>query len=386
MKLAILHAGDLENLGLGGVDQYIKNIIRDKNENDITVFGTCVSGKYKLGEEYKVNREGLVYTFVPISDDRRYPLTIYYVFNEFKYLKKICDNDIIYAQRIELSLPFIFNKSGQSKLVQIIHGSSCYTTMHYRKFKSIIYELAEKLSIKLACKTYIVLMRNEFGVPYYKRKYKKYSSKIGYAKIPVNTNIFHSLNKTTCRNILNLSKNDFLIMYGGRVENNPKRVLLLPDIILKLTEKNKNIHLVVVGSGIDLKKLEEKLYSTVDKSKYTIVGYLEDREKYVQYINACDININISEFEGTCTSSLESVACGIPVVSTDTGDIGLFVENGKNGFLVSNESESKIIKESVFALESLMEHRMVMTDDYMQYDCHLVVKELFEEFKALNIK
>lgn len=384
MRIAILHAGDMESLALGGVDQYIKNIIRDRGEHDIFIYGTSVCDNYILGNAYKINKGGLSYTFIPISDNSKYPLTLYYMIKELQYVNDICTYDVIYCQRIELTLPFFFCKKAKSKLIQIIHGSSSYTTMHWGRWKRLIYELIERVSIQTAKRTFVVLMRDEFGVPYYQKKYKKYREKICYARIPVNTEKFFPQNKMVCREELGLPQEAFIIMYGGRVEHAPKRVLLFPDIIKKLLLDEKNIYFIVIGDGNDLNKLQEKFAQLVPKENYKMMGYIEDRTVLAKYINACDLNINISEFEGTCTSSLEAIACGIPVLSTDVGDIKLFVSENKNGFIIENNNDEQIINDSVSKIKEMMEKGINMTDAFMVYDCQTVTKDLFQEFQSIS--
>ena len=84
MRIAILHVGDLRSLALGGVDQYIKNIIRLKGENQISVFGVTVKGEYEIGKHYNIKGNNLEYTFIPVSDDSHRPLTLGYI----KQIKK----------------------------------------------------------------------------------------------------------------------------------------------------------------------------------------------------------------------------------------------------------------------------------------------------------
>lgn len=385
MRIAILHVGDLRSLALGGVDQYIKNIIRLKGENQISVFGVTVKGEYEIGKHYNIKGNNLEYTFIPVSDDSHRPLTLGYIKQIKKYSSVLEQYDVIYSQRIEPTLPFWNKKIIRSKLIQVVHGSSYYTTMHWGKLKTLVYGFFEEESIRIAKKTNIVLMREEFGVPYYKKKYSKYSSKIGYAKIPVNTDIFKHLEKQNCRKELGLPNNKFIILYGGRVENDPKRVLLLPEIIKKLISNNQGVYLVIIGDGTDLVRLTNELRESVGEEYFLSVGYIENRETFVKYLNSCDVNINISEFEGTCTSSLEAIACGCRILSTDVGDIRLFVVDEKDGYIIKNESSS-IIDDSVKAIENMISQTMTSSDLYKNYECGKVVDDLFIEMKTLVSK
>ncbi|WP_160689329.1 glycosyltransferase family 4 protein [Clostridium sp. C2-6-12] len=379
MKIAILHSGDLENLSLGGVDQYIKNIIRYSNDDEIVVYGTSPHKMKIIGKKYKSQLCGKVYTYIPISDDKRHPLCIFYLFNIIKYLSSLKKFDVIYAQRIEYSLPFIFSKS-RKKLIQIVHGSSKYTTLNWGSFKTKVYCLMERISIRTASKTLVVLLRKEFGIPYYKAEYSKYKDKIFYGKIPVNTTIFKNLDKDECRRKLGLPIDGKIIMYGGRVEDNPKRIFILVDILNGLLDEHKNIYLMLVGDGSDREKLKSLIAKKGLERNYIDIGYIEDREILVNYLNSSDININLSRFEGTCTSSLEAVACGVPVVSTNSGDINLFVHDNCNGIVVNNTTNDEIIKTSIQAINRIFNGEIKMTNDFLKYECSFVVRELYTMF------
>jgi glycosyltransferase involved in cell wall biosynthesis len=49
---------------------------------------------------------------------------------------------------------------------------------------------------------------------------------------------------------------------------------------------------------------------------------------------ACDVTLLTSRFEGTPNAVLESMACGIPVVTTAAGDAATLVPDGQGGFVV----------------------------------------------------
>lgn len=78
-------------------------------------------------------------------------------------------------------------------------------------------------------------------------------------------------------------------------------------------------------------------------------------------------------------SALESIACGIPVIATDVGDIHDYIKNGNNGWIIKNESNQQIVEDTVNIICKIAEGEKVkMNDDYMNYDSERVVKELFQ--------
>lgn len=374
MSIAILHSGDMQKISLGGVDRYIKSLILFSEDNEITVFGTTTYKEYVIGEVYQREYCGKKYRFIPISDDRKYPLSVYYMLNELKWVKELGKYDCIYAQRTEYSLPFIFSKN-KRKLVEMIHGSSKYSEIGFGKNMAKIHLLMEKIAISIARYTFVILNREEFGVPYYKKKYSKYANRVFYGKNPIDPHIYHKKDRIALRKEYNISPEEKIVIFSGRIEDNPKRVLLLPQICKNLINNGVKIKFLVIGDGSDKKKLEDDVRKLNLENAFSFTGYIDDPYKIADYNNIADIAINISIFEGTCTSILESLACGIPVVSTDVGDIHECVSNGVNGYIIDN-NEQTIVEEASRAINKLLTEKIEMNEEYKKYFGDQVIVEL----------
>ena len=381
MKIAILHSGDLNTVSRGGVDRYIKSIISFCDDYEITVFGVTVTGEHRIGNQYEKEFCGKKYYFVPIIDDRKYPLSIRYMIKEFLWINKLGKYDCIYAQRTEYSIPFFFSKHKQ-RLFEMIHGSSKYSEVFWGKNKARLHLLFEKIAIRTAAKTYIILNRDEYGVPYYKRRYPQYADRIEYGLNPIDTSIYCSKDKNDTKEKLGITY-EKVVLFAGRVEDNPKRVLLFPDIMKRVIEKYPSVGFVVVGDGKDLDMLKKNVEEKGLKDYFTFTGYIDDPYTISKYNSAADVSLNISMFEGTCTSNLESIACGTPVVSTDVGDIREAIHDRMNGIIIANNTNT-IIEESASAIVTMLNEGCEMSDDYLKYSGHRVVLQLRKEICNLR--
>lgn len=374
MKIAILHSGDLEKVSLGGVDRYIKSLILFSEDNEITVYGTTVYKEHVIGKIYQKEYCGKKYQFIPISDNRKYPLSVYYMLHEIRWVNKLESYDCIYAQRTEYSIPFIFSRN-KKKLVEMIHGSSKYSEIGFGKKLAKVHLLMEKIAISIARFTYIILNREEFGVPYYKKKYPKYSDRIFYGKNPIDLRIYHKQDKKALREKLNIDPQNRIVIFSGRVEDNPKRVLMLPSICKNLLDMGLKVIFLIVGDGSDKKKVEVESKRLGVEDLFYFTGYVDNPHIICEYNNIADIAINISVFEGTCTSVLESLACGIPVVSTDVGDIHECISNGTNGCIIEN-NDNTIVKDASHAIKKIFKEGVQMNDEYKKYSGDHVMHEL----------
>lgn len=364
----------MDKVSIGGVDRYIKSLILFFEDNTITVFGTTALKQHKIGKEYIREYCGKKYRFIPISDDRKRPLSLYYMINEFQWLKSFKEYDCIYAQRTEFSLPFIFSRS-KHKLIEMIHGSSKYSEAGFGRKLAKLHLLMERLAIAIARYTFVILNREEFGVPYYQKKYYRYADRIFYGKNPIDTRIYHRLDKEVLRKKYGVPNNMKIVLFSGRLEDNPKRILLLPQICKHLIDNGGNAHFYVIGDGSDKDRLQKEINKHKVNDHFHLIGYIDDPHIIAEYNNIADVAVNLSIFEGTCTSILEALACGVPVVATDVGDIRECISDKYNGIIVPNSPDDIVIN-FANAINSLLHSKIEMNDVYLKYSGESVVNEL----------
>lgn len=386
MRIAILHSGDLKTISLGGVDRYIKGIILFCADYEITVFGTSAAGEHVIGKRYIKEYCDKKYYFIPIIDDGHYPLSIRYMYRLLRWISRLKEYDCIYAQRTEYSVPFLFSKA-RNRLIQMIHGSSRYSEIFWGKRKARIHLFFERLGVIAARKTFIILNREEFGVPYYKLRYERYKDRFLYGKNPIDSRIYHPIKKEEARRSISVKNDSKVVLYSGRIENVPKRVNLLPRICKKVKDTYAEITFIVIGDGND----REELIAAINKeglaNNFIIPGYIDDPNIIAKYNASADICINLSMFEGTCTSLLEAIACGTPVLATDVGDVREVVHNGYNGLLVQNDMNEDIIVEAFSSrIIQLLCEGCNMDESVKKYDGAVVIRELKEVIVSLQKK
>lgn len=389
MKIAVLHSGDLNNVSPGGVSQYIEKIIKYNNDNEITLYGVVEeNSEYLVGNKYTKRIDGKEFEFIPIQTNKRKPLSIYYFFNILKLLKELANYDVIYVQRMEYALPFTFNKN-KKKLMMAVHGSGKYSYIFWGKFIGTVYNCLERLAIRNCEKVVILLKREEFGLPYYKSKFSKYKDKFKYGKVPIDTDVFRSLNKKYLRDKYGLKEEEKILIYFGRLDNNPKRILLIPDIIKNISQEISDIKCIVIGDGEDKEALKQKCVDLDLREKFIFYDKLNHGDKLAELVNCADLSMILSTFEGICMSALESLACLVPVIATDVGDVNEYINNNNNGIVLGNDDDDIVIKN--FSEEVITyfnrKKQIKKNDVYIKYTGEVVMKELniiFNEVKNIE--
>jgi glycosyltransferase involved in cell wall biosynthesis len=125
------------------------------------------------------------------------------------------------------------------------------------------------------------------------------------------------------------------ILFVGRLDDRQKAVFMLPGIIEGLMERGNDIHLSIIGTGPDSKKLEVIIKNKNLKATISMVGLI-DADKVSEYYQSHQIFVLPSNFEGLPLTLVEAMGNGcVPVVSNLPDSTDICVKDGINGFLVN---------------------------------------------------
>lgn len=100
-----------------------------------------------------------------------------------------------------------------------------------------------------------------------------------------------------------------------------------------IRERFPHAHLTVAGSGPLLRDLERLTGDLGLTDSVTFTGRL-DNERMADLFGGADLMLNPSLADNMPISVLESLACGVPVVSTNVGGVPFLVEDGRSALLV----------------------------------------------------
>ena len=125
-----------------------------------------------------------------------------------------------------------------------------------------------------------------------------------------------------------------------------------------LSRRYDYIRLVIVGDGNERASLEDLVQALELKEKVLFTGPVL-HEKVLEYYQKANIFALPSMNEGMSNTMLEALACGLPLVATDTGGTRELIEEGQNGFIVKmKESHDLAEKIEKFLLNRNLEKEM----------------------------
>jgi len=93
-------------------------------------------------------------------------------------------------------------------------------------------------------------------------------------------------------------------------------------------------HLVFLGDGPYRSVLEKKLQKLGLEKRTHFLGQHRG-ETLVEAVNACDVCLITSTSETQSMTTIQSLACGVPVVAARAGGLPEYVRDGDTGYLVS---------------------------------------------------
>jgi glycosyltransferase involved in cell wall biosynthesis len=335
LKLGILNSSPLM-VSYGGVGPFIKNL------------------DPFLSEAFDVT-----YITLPpkLHDMKYFPKRLLYVLYLLFKMKSFKKQDVILSHVPEGSYIVSFT---ETPLIHIFHGNHnpmSQSRFWYGKYFKVIFDFFEARIIKKAKINYTV------------GKERPNAAKI------LNP-IYHSI---TPKPIAERAG----FIFVGRLEKikNIDKIITIYSL-LKENIKNDNL-LYIAGKGTQeliLKQMAEDMKLT-DKVIFT--GELTNNQ-LIEFVSNRRLLLMASSQEGLPMAIAESLSVGIPVISTDTGDISRAIQDNYNGFLLPIEfNTGDYINKIQYILDNyeLFSANALVSADI--FKAETVSKKLMDEIKSL---
>jgi glycosyltransferase involved in cell wall biosynthesis len=131
-----------------------------------------------------------------------------------------------------------------------------------------------------------------------------------------------------------------ILISAGRLE--PwKGMMALVEIIPDLLRENANFRLFIAGDGPLAESVKLKVKDMHLEDKVTLLGRVP-HDELMSYFKASKIFVLNTAYEGLPHVTLEAMACGLPIVTTNVCGNPEVVENGHNGLLVRYNNKEEI--------------------------------------------
>jgi len=395
VKILIIYPTDPLGPKVGGAETFLKGFIKNAPEDfDIEFIGISSDRKERSPKRWiKLKLENREFNFLPLFFEKdenkktKIPLSLRFTL-ALRLFPINISNKVLVFNRIE---PAILYRSVKCPKVAIIHSDVQKQTeggeseVLWSRLPRL-YFIFENLIITSMDHVYTV-SNNSLG--FYQSKYPKQKETFSFLSTWTDTDIFYPKDepKFSMRsNLLSLNKDlpieEKWILFVGRLQK-VKAPIRLIDTFMEYYRKNNAACLIIIGEG----NLKEAIESYVKKlkieNKVFLLGNMR-QETLSLFYRASDVLLLTSNFEGMPICVLEALGCGLPVVSTNVGEVKRVVKNEFSGEVVKNISP-KIISQSV---EKVLSNPDIYSKDncikaISEYTPQKVLKPVYETVRRL---
>lgn len=332
MRIITAHSYDPSYLTGGGGINYIHNLIKNLLDNEFNVILLGV----KLTEEQTFEHEN--FQFIPVQEgtDKWWK----FLFNLRKTVNslKIPHPDIIHTHSPLTMHPFIKNYPEIPKICTL-HGMPLdWMKINYPILNKFISPLYKHLEKDIVDKVDKITTAGPYTKMRLIQRYPQLNLSDKIISIPSGTDIdkFKPMDKRQLKAELGLEGFNEIIIYVGRIAE-IKNLHLLLKSYLKIKNKNKNSALVVIGRGEKIDDIKEFTHKLGIKDAI-FTGNLNS-DQVVKYINCAEVLCLTSWFEASPIVVREALSCGVPVVSTNVGDVKTIITDPYLGEVVNSSDE-----------------------------------------------
>lgn len=307
---------------------------KDFERTDIFVLGKGASSHFQIGNIYFKKFGG-----------NRFTSFVQTFFNIHLKLKSKTGNekyDLIYTQDVLYCglMGMLLKKITGVKLVTQIHGDYLDNPLWInQRFENKILNVLGKKIIKNS--DYIRCVSNRI-VKYCVETLGKDSSRVKSLPIGIDGNIFNS------NNVLENRKKQ--IVFVGRLMGE-KEPHFFCDIVIPILQKHTDYTAVMVGNGPLEQELKKRFADVGLENQVEFPGFLQF-ENIAKYYKEGFVFLHTAFWEGWGLPMVESTACGMPNVTTDTGCAGEVVLHNHNGIIVQGKNKYDYIE----AIENLIQN------------------------------
>lgn len=355
IEVAIIYQADPLGAIAGGIDSFIRGILRWAPEDiNFSLVGVTTDINARAVGKWTVCAVGgKPYRFFPVapytdpSNRGRLPLVVRFVQGLLRY-RPVRSADVLEFHRIEPSMAFFLDRRPKTVVIhqnmQDLYNKK--SDIRWNKVPGLYFWLQDKLIPKFSS-VYVV---REDAVSWYKERYPGISGRFRFTPTWYDPEVFKPAavdRKSAVRCRLNIKNDEELIVTVGRLDSQKDPLLLAKSMALVL-ERRPRARLVYVGDGILRGELERLVQSEGLEDKVSITGILAP-EDVAEVVASSDVFALSSAYEGMPICVLEALGCGVPVVSTNVGEVCRVVKTGVNGYVVERR-EPEVLANGIISV------------------------------------
>ena len=392
--MCILHPADPLGVIPGGIDTFIRGILRwAPDDLQMRLVGVTTNQSDRPPRQWTICDTGRsVFSFYPVIELRRperrsrIPLTLRFTLSLILQRPPI-EADVLEFHRIEPMLAFLRDRRPKTAFMHqnmaILRNQQ--SDIRWKYFPSIYYKAENILLPKLNS----LFTVREDAAQAYAESYPILAERFRFIPTWMDPEVFFPFDageRTGIRDELNrefgVSNSDRVLITVGRLDIQ-KDPLLLLEAYRIVHAKNPNVRLIYVGDGVLRSSLENALRQHGLTERVALAG-LRPAGGVARMLQAADLFVLSSAYEGMPMCVLEALGTGLPVATTDVGEVGRVVRPGVNGAISRERTAAE--------LAAIIEQCLANLDQYRggpcigaveRYTPDIILGPVYENYRQL---
>ena len=307
------------SFGAGGIENGIVNLVNNLDPDRYRHTIVCLTNAGEFAEKIHGGNSNLIELHKKDGNDWGLPFKLRRVF-------KNNGIDIVHLRGWPTLIEGIIGAklAGVKKIIYGFHGKTIQDISTRNRKR----QFAEMIAVRFIDR---VVTLSEIMAADYAQYAKIPTSKIQVIYNGVDTEKFN--NKSNIKKIrkeLAINEDDFVIGSVGRLDP----VKDFPTLIKAFSLFCMDIgcsKLIIVGEGPERTALEKLAKDVAVEEKTIFTGYRNDIDKLMQAMN---IYVQTSLYEGFSNTIVEAMAAGLPVVATDVGGNSVLIKSRTGNILI----------------------------------------------------
>ncbi|HMW16053.1 MAG TPA: glycosyltransferase [Pseudomonadales bacterium] len=392
IRVSIVYPTDPLGLIPGGTDTCIRDIIRCAPDDiEMQLVGVTTDPlRRPVGKWTRCEINGAGFDFYPLlavadlTRQSRIPLSVRYTWR-LLFDRPFRDVDVMHFDRIEPILPLFLSASAKVLILhqnmKVLHDKSSDIRWKYLPGG---YFFLEKIILNRLDEIYIV---REDAVSEYQKRFPRQSAHLHFLPTWMNPALFYLpdeadrlRNKQTLLHRFGWGADDPLMLFVGRLDHQ-KDPHLMVSAMVNLVETVKNTRLVLVGDGVLRGELEKMIALNGLEQHVKLFGVVAQEEVAVM-LRSADLLLLSSAYEGMPRCVVEALGSGVPVVSTNVGEVSRLVTSGVNGSLVESRDPREFSAAILSVLQNIDRLRGApCVDSVRAFQAKTVLSDLYQKYR-----
>ena len=315
-----------------GINKYLKNFISkiDTKDYEIDILTRNDINEVKeMLKEFRINK-------IHVIDRNVHPV------RQYNQMKKIIRNnkyDIAYfnVSNCYDSIGMLAaKKCGVKKVISHSHSSSIEGKSILDRMIKVMVNNFMKVIVAYSCNSYLACSEKAARWMYLKKIIKNNNYQVVYNCVDERKYAYNPEIRDKMRSKLNI-EDKFVIGHVGRFSY-PKNHLFMLDVFKKVLEKRKNAVLMCIGEGELYDKIVEYSKKIGVYEKIIFTGKVNNVQDYLQ---AMDVFILPSKFEGLPVVAVEAQFSGLPCIVSSNIDRNVILGTNSEMISIDKKDEEK---------------------------------------------